>query len=140
MRRITEIARELANRVIWRLADVLPALSSVVAWRERRYAHRESAAMLESYRSVQAGNPQLAGKELYEKVVAHRLACDEAEAAEVVRHADESYARWPEERLLRFRDVVHYVIVNRLLVQHARSVGTLADTEQTVTAAIPVEL
>jgi hypothetical protein len=41
---------------------------------------------------------------------------------------------------LRFRDVVHYVIVNRLLVQHARSVGTLADTEQTVTAAIPVEL
>ena len=140
MKKIKKILTEVAQSIIWRLADLIPSLSFLVARRERVYAERESAMMLELYRGVRSANAQLAGKKLYEKIVAHRLGCDEREAREIVRHADESYAQWPDDRDLAFRDVVHYVIVHHLLAPHTGFVGTLANTEQTVMAVIPGEL
>ena len=140
MKKLGEIVTDVARRVIWRLADLIPPMSFVVARQERLYAEGESAVLLELYRGIRSANAQLAGKEIYERVVAHRLGCDETEAREIVRHADESYAQWPDERDLKFRDVVHYVIVHHLLASHTGRVGTLANTEQTVMANIPDEL
>ena len=140
MKKIGEIATAIAESVIWKIADVFPSMSFVVVRRELLYAKRESAVMLELYRGVRSKNGQLAGKKLYEKIVAQRLECDEAQAREIIQHADESYARWPDVRDLTFRDVVRYVIVNHLITAHSGSVGTRAYTEETVKAVVPADL
>ena len=140
LKNFAAIANKLSETVIFRLAGLIPSLSFVAERQERVYAERESAMMLDLYRDVRSAHAELCGKKLYEKIVAHRLGCDETEAIEIVRHADESYARWPDVRDLTFRDVVHYVIVHHLLSAHTGSVGTQANTEQTVKAAIPCEL
>ena len=140
MKIIPEIVTEAARRVMWKLADLNAPMSVVTGWQERLYAERESAAMLELYQGVRTANPQLAGKKLYVEIVARRLECDEQEAAEIVRHADESYAQWPDVRDLTFRDVVRYVVVYHLLSQHTGRVGTKSNTERTVVGAIPGDL
>ena len=139
MRIIREMFTDAARRVMWKLGGVNTPMSAVAGWQERRYAERESAVMLALYKEVRETDAPLVGKKLYEKIVARRLECDETEAAEIVRHADESYAQWPDDRDLTFRDVVRYVIVHHLLSRHAGRVGTQANTEQTVMDTIPGE-
>ena len=129
MKKFSVIATESVDRVIWHLANLIPTMGVLVARRERAYADRESAVMLELYRAVRSANPQLTGKTLYERIVVHRLNCDETEARRIVRLAGDSYAQWPDDRELMFRDVVHYVIVHHLLAAHTAAVGTRANTE-----------
>ena len=141
MKKLTDLASELTGSVMWKLADFTSSMGSgSFARRERLYAERESAVMLEWYERVRAADAQLSGKKLYEKIVADRRGCDPREAREIVRHAEDSYALWPDDRDLTFRDVVHYVIVHDLLAAHPDSLGTRANTEHAVKNSIPGEL
>jgi hypothetical protein len=126
--------------LIWKLADRLPFMGFLVAWRERLFAKRESAVMLTLFHSVRNEYPQLKGAKLYEQVVARRLECDVSIAHEIVKGAEESFAQWPNWRDLMFRDVVNFLIVNHLLMNHANSVGTRANMEEVLALSIPSNL
>lgn len=63
-------------------------------------------------------------------------------AAELVRRAEESFADWPAERAVRFRDVVHYLIFDEYLHQgqgKARE-ATKTNMGAVVARVIPEEL
>ena len=100
-------------------------------------ANRQCALMLEICREMQKENPGLEGERLYERVVAQRLSCDESEARELVRRADQSFAQWPDDRDVNFRDVVNFVIVNNIMGAHRTALGIHADMAVIVNAAIP---
>ena len=92
--------------------------------------------MLELLQRVQSSNPQLSGTKLYEKVVADRLCCDEMNARNIVRDAEQSFARWPVHRNLTFRDVVNHLIGTQLTAAN----GGVVDTRFIVERVIPINL
>lgn len=107
------------------------------AWRERRLAASCCSDLLALYKAVAATHPELSGTRLYEEVVvAHRL-CDPEAARAVLRQAQQSYAIWPVERELRFRDVVHYIAVSQILVADRATPWAEADVKRIVDASIP---
>lgn len=134
------MAEHRGDRLLWSVAEHLPFLHPVVVWRERKLATAECAAMLEICRRLQAEDSALEGERLYARAIMSRLSCDEVAARGVVHLADQSFAQWPEERDVNFRDVVNYMIVNRILSAHARALGARADVEKVVAAAIPIGL
>ena len=141
---IQKLAKETTDTVVvrgdsllWRMAEYIPLLNHFVAQRERSLAREQCAKMLELFRAVQAEHPGLAGEPLYERVVARRLSCDDAKARELVRLADLSFAQWPDERDVNFRDVVNFVFVNQIMSAHARAMGIHVDMAQIVNAGIP---
>src|ERR1700751_3073262 len=81
-----------------------------VARTERRYAERASAQLLELYRRARHEHPELLRRALYRNIVAQRLGPEARRADELVRRAEQSFADWPADRELKFRDVVHYLI------------------------------
>lgn len=128
------------DKVLWRLAEVFPPLNVFVVRRERSMARRQCILLLEICRELQKENPGLQGERLYELVVAKRLACDTARARQLVRQADQSFAQWPDERDVNFRDVVNFVIVNNIMGKHRRALGIHVDMVVIVKAAIPEAL
>lgn len=84
----------------------------LVAWRERRFVRACCAEMLGLYASTAQAHPGLLGEPLYRAVVAARLGAGGRAVDDVIQGAQVSYAHWPEERELRFRDVVHYLAVS----------------------------
>jgi len=141
------IARGTADKVIvrsdnalWRLAEYLPFLGGLVARRECQLAREEAARMLGICRAAQGDTPGLHGEALYERVMMNRLACDEPTARELVRLADQSFAQWPEERDVNFRDVVNYLVAKQIMSAHSRADGIRADVIKVVNAAVPNDL
>jgi hypothetical protein len=108
------------------------------AWRERRSASRCCRDLLQLYRVVAARHPELGGDGLYRQVVAARIGGDGGASA-VVRRATESYATWPVERALTFRDVVHYLAVSEFMASHSAS-SVYTGIRRIVDASIPPEL
>jgi hypothetical protein len=91
----------------------------LVGWQERRYAAKTSLELLKLYRKVAAGRPGLRREDLYRRVVLARLGgATEASADAILDRATESFATWPAERPLTFRDVVHYLAVSEYLASH----------------------
>jgi hypothetical protein len=112
-----------------------------VAHSERRYAKGASAQLLKLFRLEQREHPELKGRALYEAVIARRLGANPTiKAAEIVRHAEESFTDWPAERELRFRDVVHYQIFDEFMRQGEVRVGTRTNIGVAVARIIPEEL
>jgi hypothetical protein len=87
----------------------------MLAWRERRVAQRTSIESLRLYRDLEATQPQLTGVARYQEVVARRTGLDQQGVREVLQHAEDSFASWPVERPLRFRDVVEYLVATECL-------------------------
>jgi len=114
-------------------------VSSLLSWRESRYAAQTSRDLLKLYWIVAASHSGLSRREIYRKVVMARTGAD-AEAAEaVLRGAEHSFASWPTDRALTFSDVVHYLAVSEYLTFDTR-VGTRIDMGQLVAARIPPDL
>ena len=141
---IDRLAKETVNQVVdqsdgvlWRVARHLPFLNGMVEKRERVVARHLCAEMLDICGALKAENAKLEGEALYERAVARRMSCDPAKAREIVRLADLSFAQWPEERDVNLRDIVNYLIVNRILGVDAKALGTKSDIEQIVRASIP---
>ncbi|HXA35488.1 MAG TPA: hypothetical protein VNW26_04075 [Steroidobacteraceae bacterium] len=109
------------------------------AWTDERFARRESRKALDLYHCVHREQPQLEGRELYREIV-KRCANDPLDnARDYVRHAEESFAAWPAERDVRFRDVVSYVVFDERVLSKKRA-GTSTDIEAVVATVIPAEL
>jgi hypothetical protein len=83
--------------------------------RERREAAKTAQEMLDIYRKISGAYPALKGSTLYRQVVVAYKGGGLPEADSVLRKAADSYAKWPNERPLVFRDVVHYVAVTDYL-------------------------
>jgi len=96
--------------------------------------------LLGLYETVAADNPQLHGTRLYQEVVAMHTRCDAGAAQVVLKKAEESYAIWPVDRDLSFRDVVHYLAVSEILVADSASPWAEADIKRIIDAAIPKSL
>ena len=58
---------------------------------------------------ILAANPGLTGTDLYRQILVVRLGGDTMAAEAVLKLATDSYAKWPLDRALSFRDVVHYL-------------------------------
>jgi hypothetical protein len=116
-------------------------LGVFVAHIERRYAKGASQQLLKLFRHEQREHPELTGRALYEAVIARRLGSDSSlSAAEIVRRAQESFADWPRDRELKFRDVAHYQIFDEYMRQSEVRVGTRTDFRVAVARIIPDEL
>ena len=107
---------------------------------EKRYARHASAQLLDLYWQRRRVQPDLEDRALYESVVAQRLGPQEARAAEIVRRAQESFADWPVERELKFRDVVHYLIFDEYMRTGKAREGTKTNMGVVVADIIPDEI
>ena len=108
---------------------------------ERRYAKQASAQLLDLFWSERRERPDLNDRALYEAVTARRLGENPPiSAAEIVRRAEESFADWPVERDLRFRDVVHYLIFDEYMRAGKAREGTKTNMGVVVARIIPEEI
>jgi hypothetical protein len=108
---------------------------------ERRYAKETSEQLLDLFRREQREHPELKGRALYEAVTARRLGLNPpVSATEIVRRAEESFADWPVERELRFRDVVHYLIFDEYMHAGKARAGTKTNMGAVVARIIPEEI
>jgi hypothetical protein len=113
-------------------------LGVFVAQAERRYAKAASQQLLELFRHQQREDPELKGRALYGAVIARRLGSNSIlSAADIVRRAEESFAVWPRNRELTFRDVVHYQIFDEYMRQSGVRLGTRTDFGVAVARIIP---
>ena len=109
----------------------------MAVWRQRRFARTRSQQAVHQYRRLRMQRPQLQGHELYATFVCQRNAMDDQAARTVLRRAEQSYATWPEDRELTFRDVVNYLIVSEYLESHQHEAGTTVDMDRVIALAIP---
>lgn len=114
--------------------------SWLLAWRERRFAAQCARDMLKLHHSLSSRYPELKGQSLYRRVVAARLNDDDLAAEAVLQHAEQSFAIWPVERALNFRDVVHYLAVSQFMAKHHGARWVYADMRRIVDALIPQHL
>ena len=112
----------------------------VAGWIERRYAKRASAALLDLHRRVQRDDPSLAGRPLYEAVAAAYLGSGSGAAALAVSRADLSFAQWPRERDLCFRDLVHLLVFEEYTRTMDGRAGTRTTIGHVVASIIPAGL
>src|ERR1700746_2068499 len=108
---------------------------------ERRYAKEASEQLLDLFRREQRDHPELKGRAPYEAVTARRLGLNPPiSATEIVRRAEESFADWPVERELRFRDVVHYLIFDEYMRAGKARAGTKINMGAVVARIIPEKI
>lgn len=116
-------------------------LGVFVAHSERRYAKDASQQLLELFWRVQREHPELTGAALYEAVIARRLGeTATISPSEIVKRAEESFADWPVQRDLKFRDVVHYQIFDEYMRQGQVRQGTRTNIGDAVARIVPDEL
>jgi hypothetical protein len=96
-----------------RLMVFMESLIPLPTWRERTYARRTSRELLELYHRLATEAPNVTGRSLYERVVAERTGLDTKGVGVIVQRAEESFADWPVERPLIFRDIVLYLILQK---------------------------
>src|SRR5215467_622394 len=104
---------------------------------ERRFARQASAELLELYKQLRREHPELSGRALYQAIVAQRLAPQVVSASELVRRAEESFTDWPQDRELKFRDVVHYLVFYECTLLDPARPGTMTNMGVVVTQIIP---
>jgi len=85
------------------------------SWRECSYARRVSRHAVEVYRDIEARRPELTGVNRYKEVVARETGLDDTGVRRILAGAESSFAAWPVERELRFRDVVQYLVISKCL-------------------------
>jgi hypothetical protein len=122
-----------------RLATLLEWLPLAV-WRERRQARRASLALLEIYHRIAAESPELTGVGRYERIVVERTGLDVSTARVLVQRAEESFAEWPVERPLIFRDVVQYLVMQEHLASAPGVAGARSALGDVVATVVPSDL
>jgi hypothetical protein len=127
---------ESVGKVLTRARELGPLLVLT----ERRFVKRASREMLELFWSERREHPELTGPPLYEAVVARRLGPESTNAREIVQRAEESFADWPVERSLTFRDVVHYVVFEEYLRTFSARDGARTRMGAMVARIIPKEI
>jgi transposase len=112
-----------------------------IGWQEKQYAAKTSREMLKLYEKVAAARPGLTKQELYRHIVMARVGGTLAAADAVLARATESFATWPVERALTFRDVVHYLAVSDYLATNAEAAEwTRENLGRVVASLVPEHL
>jgi hypothetical protein len=124
---------------IQELATAAGPFTWLLAWRERRFAATCAREMVRLHRELSIRFPELKGLGLYHRVVAARTGNATAADA-VLERAEQSFAIWPVERALTFRDVVHYLAVSEFIATHSHARWVYADMKRIVDAQIPSHL
>lgn len=112
----------------------------VRTWRERSTARQVSRESLRIYREVEVSAPELSGWPRYHAVVARQTGLDDSGVREILERAEGSFASWPIERPLKFRDVVQYMVATRCLNADASAVGIRSRLTTIIAEEIPGEL
>jgi ATPase subunit of ABC transporter with duplicated ATPase domains len=98
------------NEVNW-LVDLLRRLNFLAASRDRGRIRRMCVELLELHRQVEIEMPGDSRTARYARVIELRSGADAAAVSNFMRRAEQSFAAWPVERPLTFRDIVLYVAV-----------------------------
>lgn len=106
------------------------------AWHELRYAKRTSQRALACHQRLQSLSPELSGRALYEAFVCEFSGVETAAARTILRRAEDSFAAWPNDRDLIFRDVVQYVAILEYLASHPKRGGTTANMMSAISNTI----
>jgi hypothetical protein len=110
------------------------------AWQERYYAKRASTEVLEAYQRVHTQRPELAGRALYRQVVMVRTGIDAKAADALLQSAEQSFAEWPVQRELDFRDVAHYLVYDGYMRSFGSRHWTRRHIGHIVDSVIPAKL
>lgn len=108
--------------------------------RERRHVKRTCRDCLALYRRVEAQRANTTAAERYAHVIASRTGADANGVNTIMRRAEESFAAWPHERPLTFRDVVQYLAVTERLGDILSESGVRAHVAAIVARLIPANL
>jgi len=112
----------------------------VAAWRELRFAKKAGRLALARYQRLRTERPELAGQALYEAFVCERNALEASAARGILQRAEASFAAWPNDRNLIFRDVVQYLVISEYLAAHAERSGTTTNMARIIAQVIPGQL
>ena len=122
------------------LADKLFHSGLLTMLRERHQVRRTCIETLRLYREAEAALPAATHRERYEWVVARRTGSNPAGVRAVLKHAEDSFANWPIERPLNFRDVVQYLAITECMSANPSVGGVRARVEDKVAGLIPADL
>jgi len=109
-------------------------------WRERVLARRTSRDLLRIYRELEAVQPETDAVARYRQVIARQTGLDEGGVRRMLEHAQDSFASWPVERTLTFRDVVQYLVAVVCLNADPAAPGIRARLGPIIAAEIPADL
>jgi hypothetical protein len=112
----------------------------VRTWRERVTARQISREALRIYREVEESSPEMSGVTRYREIVSRQTGLDENGVSEILERAQSSFAAWPVERPLKFRDVVQYIVAHRCLNADASVRGIRSRLTTIIAEEIPGEL
>jgi hypothetical protein len=108
--------------------------------RERRHVKRTCRDCLALYRRVEAQGANTTAAERYSQVIASRTGADAKAVNTIMRRAEESFAAWPNDRPLTFRDVVQYLAITERLGDIMSESGVRAHVAAIVARLIPANL
>jgi hypothetical protein len=120
--------------------DTLQQLNFLTALRGRNQIRRTCVEMLQLYREAAAELPHTSGITRYERVVARRTGADPSGASTIMHRAEESFASWPVERAVNFRDVVQYLAMTECIRAYPSAKGLRARVGGIVAELIPADL
>jgi hypothetical protein len=108
--------------------------------REKVLARQTSRDLLRVYHEIHSAQPELSGVARYQKVVARQTGLDESGVRRILESAENSFASWPVERPLNFRDVVQYLVAHACLDADPAATGIRARLATIVAEEIPPDL
>lgn len=117
-----------------------PATGLLSRWREKRFALACCREMLQLHDAIARHRPDLRGEALYRHVLAQRLGSDGPAVEKMIQGATESYASWPVERALTFRDIVRFVAVSEFIGLHRDTPWVHDGLKHLVDDAVPSRL
>jgi len=121
------------------LDGTLRRFNILAALRENQHLKRTCRECLQLYRGL-GEHPNATARERYALVIERRTGVDANGADAILQRAEESFATWPNERPLTFRDVVHYLAVTECLSDDKSQIGVRADVTMLVAKMIPANL
>ncbi len=93
------------------LEQTLRRFNFIGAMREREQIRRICTEALALYRQVEIEMPHASSTDRYAHFIERHSGANGAAALKIMRRAEESFATWPNERPLNFRDIVQYLVV-----------------------------
>ena len=122
------------------LDDTLRQFNFVAAMRERNQVKQTCVEALKVYRRVEAADPGSSNITRYERVAAALTGADPNGVRTILRRAEQSFASWPVDRDLVFRDVVAYLAITDCLKADIAHAGVRARVMDVVANSIPKNL
>jgi hypothetical protein len=122
------------------LHETIRKFSFLSTMREVQHVKRTCRECLLLYRQIERGKTGSTVDERYAFVVAERTGADLNGVKSVMRHVEESFAVWPNERPVHFRDVVQYLAITECLREAESESGIRAEVAAVVARLIPANL